>query len=99
MFIRLKEFDVSRTLRGTPGEDESDVVDEARFAEFFERVFVVLDIDHYQDDAEGVFSLQPFDAGVDVFGVEAVVFQAQEEGAGCHAEDVVGGNVAVFPWH
>ena len=58
---------------------------------------MVADIDEGEKHAEVVFSLEAFDAVVDVFGVEAVVFEGEEECAGCGAEDVVGGDVGVFP--
>lgn len=58
---------------------------------------MVSDIDEGEKDTEVVFSLEAFDAVVDVFWVEAVVFEGEEESAGRGAEDVVGGDVGVFP--
>ena len=37
------------------------------------------------------------DAIVDVLGVQTVVFEGEEERAGCEAEHIVGGDVGVFP--
>lgn len=58
---------------------------------------MVVDVDHGEQDAQVVVLRQGFDAGVDVLGVQAVVFQREEEAAGREAEGVVGGDVGVFP--
>ena len=85
ILVGFVELEVARRLSGRPAENNGDVVDERRLGEFAQRVFVVGDVDHCEEDAELVFALEVLDAGVDVLGVQAVVFQtAQSPLDKCH---------------
>lgn len=76
VLVRLVQLQVARGLGGGPAEDEGGAVDEGGLGQLAEGVLVVRDVDHGQEDAEVVAALEVADAGVDVFGVEAVVLQA-----------------------
>ncbi len=58
---------------------------------------MILDIDHCQEDPQIVLVAQYPDARIYVFGMQAVIFETQEESTSGGAEDVVGWDVAVFP--
>lgn len=67
MFVLFEVLDVSCAFSGAPAEDESDVVDQTRLAQFAKAFFVVVDINHGKHNSEQVLSLERFDAGVDIF--------------------------------
>lgn len=98
MFISLEELEIAAGFGGAPGEDDGDVVDERCLGELFEGFLVRFNVDHDEHDAQVVFVGEGADAAVDVFGMQFMVFEREEEGAGGGAEDVVGGDVGVFPW-
>lgn len=75
VFVALVQLDVARGFGGGPAENEGDVVDEGCFGELFEGCFVVGDVDHGEEDAQVVFSLEIADASVDVLGVKTMVLE------------------------
>ena len=48
MFEGLEKFKVATSFLGGPAENEGQIVDEARFAEFLQGFFMVLNVDHCQ---------------------------------------------------
>ena len=76
MLVRLVQLQIAGGLGGGPGEDQGGVVDEGGLGQLAEGVLVVGDVDEGEQDAEVVLVLEGADAGVDVFRVEAVVFEA-----------------------
>ena len=85
MLIHFVEFQPSPSLDSTPCKDYGDVVNQTCLAELLERLFVVWDVHHDEEDSEVVLALQATDAIVNVLRVQAMVFERQEEGAGCSA--------------
>ncbi|KAI7498605.1 hypothetical protein KC357_g228 [Hortaea werneckii] len=87
--------DAAGSPRARP-QDQRDLVDQTGLGELLQTLLVVRDVDHAEHEAQVVFPLQRFDPRVDVLRVQAVVLQAEEETAGRQAQEVVGGDVAVW---
>ena len=75
MLVRLVQLQVAGGFGGRPRQDQGGVVDEGGLGQLAEGVLVVGDVDEGEEDAEVVLVLEGADAGVDVFGVEAVIFE------------------------
>lgn len=96
--VGLEPLEVAPGLGGGPGQHEGEVVHQRRLGEFLEGILVRGDVDHGEQDAQVVRPAQGADPPVDVFRVQAVVFQAEEERARGGAQDVVARDLAaVFP--
>jgi len=83
VLVRLVQLKVAGGLSSRPAQNYGDVVDERRLGQLAQRVLVVGDVDHGQQDAQVVLALQVADARVDVLGVEAVVLEAAREAVSC----------------
>ena len=98
MLIGFEQLQITTCFRSRPRQDQSEVVDQRGFGKFAQGFLMVLDIDHGKQDPEIIFAPERADAGIDVLGVQAVVFETEEQSACCQAQDKVRGDIAVFPW-
>lgn len=97
MLVGLEQLQVSCTFGSRPAENDGDIVDDTRLAQFLQALLVILNVHHAQDNTERVLALQVLDSRVNVLGMEAMILQAQEEGTRRHPEDIIGWYIAVFP--
>ncbi len=97
MLIRFVEFEIPARLLRRPAEDEREVIDEGSLGQLLQRFLVILNIHHREQHAEMIFARQRSDPGIDIFRVKPVVLQTEEKRARGGAQNVIGGDVAIFP--
>ena len=98
VLVRFVQLEIAPGFVCGPAEDQRQIVDQRGLGELFERLLVVRDIHHRQENPQIVFSRQGPDARVDVLRVQAVVLETEEQGARRRAQHIVGRDVAVLPW-